>query len=102
MTEAFWMGCITSWGGMSNDSWCHIVCVLYTKLECEAIHYAAQVTSVLFLTTYWRNDLIGLYWGMAVGYFVFPVLYSVIAFTSGWEKYVQIAYERTENSNVLE
>jgi hypothetical protein len=58
----------------------------------------AQVPAVLFLTTYWRDDLIGLYWGMAIGYFVLVVLYSAIAFTSDWEKYARIAYDRAESS----
>lgn len=60
----------------------------------------AQVPAVLFLTTYWRDDLIGLYWGMAVGYFVLVVLYSLIAFTSNWQKYARIAYERSESTDV--
>lgn len=59
---------------------------------------AAQVPAVLFLTTYWRDDLIGLYWGMVVGYFVVCVLYSAIAFTSDWEKYARIAFQRSEST----
>jgi Na+-driven multidrug efflux pump len=68
----FWMGCIASWG--------------------------AQVPAVLFLTTYWRNDLMGLYSGMAIGYFVLVVLYSAIAFTSDWHKYARLAYDRSEST----
>ena len=50
--EVFWMGFIASWGG--------------------------QVPAVLLLTKYWRNDLVGLYTGMAIGYIILAILYSVI------------------------
>jgi len=69
-TEVFWMGLIASWGG--------------------------QVPGVILLTTYWKNDLYGLYSGMAVGYFVCCVLYAIIAFTSDWKYYAQKAKERAE------
>lgn len=61
--------------------------------------FTAQVPAVLFLTTYWRDDLIGLYWGMAIGYLVLVVLYSAIAFTSDWEKFARLAYERSESTD---
>ena len=51
----FWMGLVASWG--------------------------AQVPAVFLFTTFWRDDLVGLYTGMAVGYAVLVVLYSAIAFT---------------------
>jgi Na+-driven multidrug efflux pump len=98
-TEVFWMGCIASWGGTSNNLQSLIVCLRYANIKC-AYHTAAQVPAVLFLTTFWRDDLIGLYWGMAIGYFVLLVLYSAIAFTTDWEKYARIAYERAESSDV--
>jgi Na+-driven multidrug efflux pump len=50
--DVFWMGFIASWGG--------------------------QVPAVLLLTKYWRNDLIGLYTGMAIGYFFLAILYLII------------------------
>jgi multidrug resistance protein, MATE family len=53
--EVFWLGLIASWG--------------------------AQVPAVILLTTYWRDDLIGLYYGMAVGYLVLALLYGWVAFT---------------------
>jgi multidrug resistance protein, MATE family len=53
--EVFWYGFVASWAG--------------------------QVPAVLLFTTYWRADLVGLYWGMAVGYLVLAGLYSWIAFT---------------------
>ncbi len=50
--DVFWMGFVASWGG--------------------------QIPAVLLLTRYWRNDLIGLYTGMAIGYFFLTILYSYI------------------------
>jgi Na+-driven multidrug efflux pump len=72
-TEVFWYGLIGSWGG--------------------------QVPGVLILTRYWRNDLIGLYWGMAFGYFMLCILYGYIALTSDWKKYALLARERSEASS---
>jgi hypothetical protein len=40
--------------------------------------WGGQVPAVLLLTKYWRNDLVGLYTGMAIGYFILTILYSVI------------------------
>jgi Na+-driven multidrug efflux pump len=53
--EVFWYGFVASWAG--------------------------QVPAVLLFTSYWRADLVGLYWGMAVGYLMLAGLYSWIAFT---------------------
>ena len=50
--EVFWMGFIASWAG--------------------------QVPAVLFMTKYWRNDLVGLYTGMAIGYIILAILYSIL------------------------
>jgi len=68
--EVFWMGLIASWG--------------------------AQVPAVIFLCKYWRNDLVGLYTGMMIGYFVLCLLYGTIAYTSDWEKYAKLARLRSE------
>ena len=40
--------------------------------------WGGQVPAVLLLTKWWRNDLFGLYTGMAIGYAMLAVLYSVI------------------------
>merc|ERR1740124_350850 len=72
--EVFWMGLAASWGG--------------------------QVPAVYILTTYWRNDLNGLYWGIAIGYFILTVLYSVIVIRSDWLKYAELAQIRSESSAV--
>lgn len=70
--EVFWTGFFASWG--------------------------AQVPGVYFLTTYWRNDLFGLYCGMAIGYLVLMLLYGYITITSDWKRYAEIARERSEMS----
>jgi MATE family multidrug resistance protein len=53
--EIFWLGLMASWG--------------------------AQVPAVFLLTRYWRNDLIGLYYGMAAGYLVLAILYGWVTLT---------------------
>ena len=80
---------------------------------------------VYLCMTYWRNDLFGLYTGMAIGYAVLVVLYSYMAFTrlvvlrlsrncrmcscslassmimllhSDWKKYAELARLRSESS----
>lgn len=52
LAEVFWYGLVASWGG--------------------------QVPAVFLCTSYWRNDLIGLYTGMVVGYGVLVLLYGYI------------------------
>jgi len=68
--EVFWYGFVASWG--------------------------AQVPAVILLTRYWRDDLVGLYWGMAIGYCVLVVLYGWIVFLSDWQKYAELARQRSE------
>jgi hypothetical protein len=40
--------------------------------------WGGQVPAVLLFTKYWRDDLVGLYTGMAAGYLMLTVLYSII------------------------
>lgn len=68
--EVFWYGFVASWG--------------------------FQVPAVFVLTSYWRDDLIGLYSGMAIGYLVLAFLYGFITFTSDWEMYATLARQRSE------
>jgi multidrug resistance protein, MATE family len=68
--EVFWYGFVASWG--------------------------AQVPGVVVLTTYWRKDLVGLYWGMAIGYGVLTVLYGWMVFISDWKQYAILARKRSE------
>lgn len=72
-SDVFWMGLVASWG--------------------------AQVPAVFVMTTYWRNDLVGLYWGMAIGYMMLCFLYGYIAFTSDWDYYATVARNRSEMKN---
>jgi len=51
------------------------------------------------LTTYWRDDLVGLYWGMTIGYFVLAILYGWILVRSDWRYYAQLAQRRSEMTN---
>lgn len=69
-SEVFWLGFIGSWFG--------------------------QVPGAYFLTKYWRYDLVGLYSGVALGYALLVILYSVLALTSDWKKYSDIAVKRSE------
>lgn len=70
--EVFWMGFVASW--------------------------FAQVPAVILLTRYWRNDLIGVYWGTTFGYFVVTILYARIVLKSDWKHYAEIARQRSEIS----
>ncbi|GKY92659.1 hypothetical protein MPSEU_000235900 [Mayamaea pseudoterrestris] len=70
--EVFWMGFVASWG--------------------------FQVPAVFLCTSYWRDDLAGLYWGMTIGYFALAVLYGAIVFTSDWKKYAELSRQRSEMS----
>ena len=70
--EVFWFGFIASWG--------------------------AQVPAVVLITKFWRDDLIGLYWGMAFGYLVLTVLYTWIVVRSDWKLYAILARQRSEMS----
>jgi MATE family multidrug resistance protein len=70
--EVFWLGFVASWG--------------------------FQVPAVYLCTTYWRDDLVGLYWGMTIGYFALALLYGVIVFTSDWRRYAELSRERSEMS----
>lgn len=58
--------------------------------------WAGQVPAVFLCTTYWRDDLVGLYTGMAIGYFMLVILYGVIVYRSDWAKYAELAQERSE------
>ena len=68
--DVFWLGFFASWGG--------------------------QIPAVLLLTSYWRNDLVGLYTGMAIGYGILTVLYAWIVVRSDWVKYAEMTQQRAE------
>jgi hypothetical protein len=48
------------------------------------------------MTRYWRNDLVGLYWGMAIGYAVLTILYGWLVVNSDWKHYALEARQRSE------
>jgi len=68
--EVFWMGFVASWFG--------------------------QVPGAYFLTKYWQFNLYGLYTGVAIGYLILVILYSMITLSSDWKKYAEIAKQRSE------
>jgi Na+-driven multidrug efflux pump len=124
--EVFWMGLIASWCGTSqifyrligrnlvcNDETWFAIMLSYMYftfwLPSQFNNFpflsvphnfdhctVAQVPGVYFLTRYWRNDLFGLYCGMALGYLVLMLLYGFITVTSDWQKYAEIARQRSE------
>ena len=80
--EVFWMGLIASWGGKHTMyGTCCRVMLLCLSCFVSLTTTIAQVPGVYVLTTYWRNDLFGLYCGMALGYAVLMLLYGYITVT---------------------
>jgi multidrug resistance protein, MATE family len=69
----FWAGFLASWG--------------------------AQVPGVILLTRFWRDDLIGLYSGMSLGYLALTLLYGGIVVRSDWQLYADLARTRSEMSD---
>jgi multidrug resistance protein, MATE family len=68
--EIFWYGFVASWG--------------------------AQAPGVILLTSYWRKDLVGLYWGMSFGYTVLAVLYGWMLTRCDWKHFSILARQRSE------
>ena len=54
---------------------------------------------VLLATKLWRNDLVGLYTGVACGYGLLCILFQVIVVTSDWEYWANEAQKRSELGN---
>jgi MATE family multidrug resistance protein len=63
--------------------------------------WAAQVPAVLICTTYYRNDLYGLFTGVAVGYAVLDCLLIGVVFTTDWAFYADEACKRNEAISVV-
>jgi multidrug resistance protein, MATE family len=68
--EVFWYGFVASWG--------------------------AQAPCVILLTSYWRKDLVGLYWGMSFGYTTLAVLYAWMLICCDWKHFSILARQRSE------
>ena len=106
-TEVFWYGLIASWGGKLAREYrvffqsifrnFNFLMILFLSFFLRRIFRAAQVPAVILCTAYWRDDLYGLFTGMAIGYAVLVLLYSYIAFTSDWKKYAELARMRSES-----
>jgi len=60
--------------------------------------WLGQVPGVIFCTTYWRKDLVGLYTGVAAGYGLLLVLYGIIVLTLDWNQVIAEARERSETT----
>jgi hypothetical protein len=60
---------------------CFFYLFWHVHLFVSNLYVTAQVPGVILLTTYWRNDLIGLYTGMGLGYAACVVLYGYIVLT---------------------
>lgn len=58
--------------------------------------WAAQVPAVLLFTQFYRNDLYGLFTGVAVGYSFLDLLLMWVVFTTDWEFYAMEALQRSE------
>jgi len=58
--------------------------------------WGGQVPAVLLLTRYWRNDLIGLYSGCALGYTLLVGLYGSLVITADWQRQAEEARIRSE------
>ena len=62
--------------------------------------WGAQVPAVLLFTQLWRNDLYGLFTGVAIGYAVLDCIMIYVAATTDWERYAVEAQLRSEASPV--
>ena len=58
--------------------------------------WVGQVPGVLLCTKLWRDDLVGLFYGMAFGYALLVCLYMYLVVTSDWDQVAQEALERSE------
>ena len=52
--------------------------------------------AVLLATTYWRHDAYGLYAGVAAGYLLLCLLLAGFIYCTDWQKYADLAKERSE------
>ena len=58
--------------------------------------WGGQVPAVLLLVRFWREDLVAVYTGIALGYGLLVILYLVLVLRSDWEAYAREALERAE------
>jgi hypothetical protein len=55
--------------------------------------WMAQVPLVLVCTKFWRNDLVGLYTGVALGYTVLDILFVISLFSTTWEVNISCSHQ---------
>lgn len=60
--------------------------------------WAGQVPLVVALTQLWRNDLVALYTGVALGYALLDVMYAYVVLTADWDKYALEKKEQKEGA----
>jgi Na+-driven multidrug efflux pump len=65
--------------------------VLYAGLVGSWI---GQVPGVILCLTFWRHDLLGLYWGVAFGYMLVCVVLAAVIRRIRWEEVVEEAKAR--------
>eukprot|EP01134_Creolimax_fragrantissima_P002599 CFRG2599T1 len=60
--------------------------------------WLGQVPGSYIAVTYWRHDLVGLYWGASIGYCMLSVLLFGIIVTTNWDDVVVDSRRRTEKA----
>jgi len=58
--------------------------------------WIGQVPGVILCTTFWRNDLVGLFTGVCCGYGLLCVMFTVLIFNTNWQEYADAAKERSK------
>jgi len=58
--------------------------------------WVGQVPAVFLCTLYWRNDLVGLYTGVSLGYLLLVLLLGVIILRMDWEEVAREAQARSK------
>eukprot|EP00929_Paragymnodinium_shiwhaense_P111760 TRINITY_DN80048_c0_g1_i1.p1 TRINITY_DN80048_c0_g1~~TRINITY_DN80048_c0_g1_i1.p1 ORF type:complete len:515 (+),score=102.74 TRINITY_DN80048_c0_g1_i1:188-1732(+) len=58
--------------------------------------WVGQVPCVFLFTKYWRDDLVGLYWGTTAGYALLVVILLVAIMRIDWEDAAEAARQRAE------
>ena len=59
--------------------------------------WIGQVPGVMLVLRFWRNDLIGLYWGVTFGYALLCLVLMAIIYDIKWEDVVNEARARANS-----
>jgi len=57
--------------------------------------WGIQIPAVYLLTDHWRNDLTGLFWGLAIGHGAMAILYVIVIQQSDWTKFARLTHLRS-------